>query len=247
MLVWFHLETVPAFLREAVARAQRAALRPAILKELGEDFKDPPEIEALQEHLDGETDRGSALVAAAFVGDRLADLLRAALIDDQRAVDDLLENRGLTQYAERVSACFCLGLLPELVRDDLRIVGQIRNRFRHVSDRVSFSTPEIRNLVSNMRIGSVAPGEPRVQFEAHVKVLLGIIGAVTEDTEHATAAGDVDMAVVDTMMAEHHRKVDDAVKQVLTRISTSPYAKAYRRGRAFARFLGLGKKEPESG
>ena len=34
-------------------------------------------------------------------------------------------------YSGRIRAAYCLGLLRKPVRDDLRLVGKIRNRFAH--------------------------------------------------------------------------------------------------------------------
>ena len=54
------------------------------------------------------------------------------LVDDEKEVAKLLASeQPLGAYGNRVRAAYCLGLINVPVRDDLKLVGKIRNRFAH--------------------------------------------------------------------------------------------------------------------
>ena len=78
------------------------------------------------------SDRAVAIVGPAFLDGLLSDILVEFMVDDEREVNKLLQPDGpLGTYGSRVTACYCLGLIGEIVAADLRLVGKIRNRFAH--------------------------------------------------------------------------------------------------------------------
>jgi len=78
------------------------------------------------------SDRAVAIVGPAFLDTLLREVLINFLVDDEREVERLLQPEGpLGTYGSRVTACYCLGLIGEIVKSDLRLVGKIRNRFAH--------------------------------------------------------------------------------------------------------------------
>ena len=91
-----------------------------------------------------ETDRGCALMAAAYLDDQLECLLRRTLVDDNTAIDDLLRSAGaLGSFSARIELCYALGLLPGQARRDLHLIRKIRNDFGHVAKPLAFEEPGI--------------------------------------------------------------------------------------------------------
>jgi len=91
------------------------------------------------------SDRAIAIVGPAFLDTLLSELLVNFLIDDEKEVDKLMQPDGpLGTFGARVSACYCLGLIGETIKSDLRLVAKVRNRFAH-DLRASFSDEQIKS------------------------------------------------------------------------------------------------------
>jgi hypothetical protein len=97
---------------------------------------------------DEENDLALAIVGGAFLDTLLENILIEFLVDDEKEVGELLRHEGpLGTYSGKVRAAYCLGLLRKPVRDDLRLVGKIRNRFARVvhrpADRLLVRSPPL--------------------------------------------------------------------------------------------------------
>jgi DNA-binding MltR family transcriptional regulator len=91
------------------------------------------------------SDRAVAIVGPAFLDTLLAELLINFLIDDDKEVHRLMQPDGpLGTFGAKVSACYCLGLIGETIKSDLRLVAKVRNRFAH-DIRASFSDEQIKS------------------------------------------------------------------------------------------------------
>jgi hypothetical protein len=89
-------------------------------------------------------ERAAAIVGAAFLDTILEEILVNFFVDDEKEVRNLLKTeRPIGTYGSRTSLAYCLGLIGEIIRDDLRLVGKIRNRFAH-DLQVSFNDDPIR-------------------------------------------------------------------------------------------------------
>ena len=127
----------------------------------------------------GEVDeRAIALVGGAFLDDLLAVMLASFMVDDDREAQKLLGvDRPLGTFSSRVAAAYCLGLICKTVRDDLRIIGKIRNRFAHTV-RSSFELEPIRMWSQSLKwhefsmmMKAPADATPRAIFEVGVNQL----------------------------------------------------------------------------
>ena len=100
---------------------------------------------------DEPNDRSIVIVGAAYLDRVLAETLRNFLVDDEKEVARLLEPDGaLSTFGARISACYCLGLIGETIKSDLRLVAKIRNRFAH-DIRVDFSDPRVEAWCKALR------------------------------------------------------------------------------------------------
>jgi hypothetical protein len=131
-------------------------------------------------------ERAMAIVGAAFLDTILEHMLTAYLVDDEKEVKRLLNHQQpLGTLGARTTMCYCLGLIPKIIRDDLRTVGNIRNRFAHDLN-ASFADERIRAWCMNLewhRTAYVTPPEgatARDHFQVGVNCLVtylnGIVG-----------------------------------------------------------------------
>jgi len=109
---------------------------------------------------DESSDRAVAIVGPAFLDALLTDILIEFMVDDAKEVKELLRHDGpFGSYASRVRACYCLGLVSEIVAADLKLIGNIRNRFAH-EIRVNFSDPKICQMCQKLRWHRESIGNP---------------------------------------------------------------------------------------
>lgn len=104
-----------------------------------------------------ESPRAAVIVGAAFLDAQLRKLLANFLIDQKKAVDELLGNedkpdRPLSAFSARIRAAYCLGLISKDERDDLHIIKRVRNRFAHRLHDLSFDDKEIVNWCNSLQI-----------------------------------------------------------------------------------------------
>ena len=97
------------------------------------------------------SDRAVAIVGPAFLDTLLTGLLINFLIDDEKEVQKLMQPDGpLGTFGAKVSACYCLGLIGETIKSDLRLVAKVRNRFAH-DIRANFSDEQIKSWCSALQ------------------------------------------------------------------------------------------------
>jgi hypothetical protein len=96
-------------------------------------------------------ERAVAIVGATILDDILEHTLINFMVDDEDEKRKLIGvERPLGTFGSRVAATYCLGLICKTVRDDLRIVGKIRNKFAHRLE-ASFDAGPIRGWCLSLR------------------------------------------------------------------------------------------------
>jgi DNA-binding MltR family transcriptional regulator len=102
--------------------------------------------------LQTESDRGAALIAAAWVDDSLTEYVRSRFVEDGKAVKELLTGDvPLGTFSSRIKLAYCLGWIGPDVRADLNLIRSVRNEFAHSRGELSFSVPAIRNRCSILK------------------------------------------------------------------------------------------------
>ena len=135
---------------------------------------------------DEASDRAVAIVGPAFLDSLLHEILISFLVDDEAEAAKLL-NGGLGTFGSRITACYCLGLIGDIVKADLRLVGKIRNRFAHEVG-ASFSDPQVsswcRALEWHRELLPVTPSDATArdlfqvgvnQLVCHLDALPGVV------------------------------------------------------------------------
>ena len=115
---------------------------------------DRDELEAMLKEL-GErkgklnAERHHTIVAGVDLEEALGDLLATFLIEQKRSrklIDGALRN-----FATRINFAYCLGLISGDEYDDLHNMREIRNRFAHRKEGLSFEDEEIRRFCDKLK------------------------------------------------------------------------------------------------
>jgi len=104
--------------------------------------------------IEDQTDRAAALVAFAFLEDRLTETLIAKMKNrDSEIVSRMFKGIGpLGTFAAKNDLAFSLGLYPKSVHRELITIKDIRNKFAHAAERVTFESQAIKALCMNLSL-----------------------------------------------------------------------------------------------
>ena len=135
------------------------------------------EVFVFLQSLSKETDRGCALIAAAYLDVEIENLLSKHFVPNNSVKNEILgQSRPLGTFSSRIDLAYLLGLIGPKVNRDLHLVRKIRNDFAHNPQPINFDdespSNRCRELVND------AYGEantPRLKFERCVMGLLGIL------------------------------------------------------------------------
>lgn len=140
-----------------------------------------------------ETDRGCALMAAAYLDSQLAELLKLYFVDDSRLAKDLFEHNGpLASFSSRIDVAFALGLIGPHARRELHLIRRIRNDFGHEAKPISFDYAAIASRCRELYYHQPLVGDtPRVSFTRSVMGLLARIHGEIRRRHHCHLGKDV--------------------------------------------------------
>lgn len=160
--------------------------------------------------LTSQTDRGAALVAAAFLDDSLAAMLRASFVAEPTQVEKLLgPDRPISTFSARINLAYCMAKITKDVRDDLNKIREIRNTFAHHHQPLTFESQPIRDQCRDFRVVSTvlagvqskftpekepAAVSPRNMFISGSLASFLVIYLLTRRTGHASTVGTPDLA-----------------------------------------------------
>jgi len=175
------------------------------------------EVIQFRETLSDETDRGAALMAAAFLDDRLRLLIEKRLVPAKNITSEAFEFNGpLGSFSSRINFAFLLGLIPKNARRDLHLVRQIRNKFAHNAGPLDFDNKDVAQLCDALALHAVLPSfSAGSKFRRSVMRLLSIITAATRQAEHLESPPDHDVA--------SNRVPLDVIKTMWAAIDDKPY------------------------
>src|SRR4051812_2613930 len=79
-----------------------------------------------------ETDRGAVLMAAAFLDEKLKELIQRRMVADKKVSRRAFEFNGpLGTFSSRIDFAYLIGLIPKNAQKDLHTIRAIRNQFAH--------------------------------------------------------------------------------------------------------------------
>jgi DNA-binding MltR family transcriptional regulator len=99
-----------------------------------------------------ETDRGCALMTAAFLESEIESLIKEKLLGTNKEVEKLFEFNGpLGTFSSKAKLSYALGLISKSIFQDLEIIRNIRNDFAHNYKFIDFSTTSIKEKISKLK------------------------------------------------------------------------------------------------
>lgn len=132
---------------------------------------------AFRRTLNSESDRGAALMAAAFLDVELKEMLQFFFVEEKTIHERYFGYNGpCGAFSGRIDTAFLLGLISRSDQKDLTTIRKIRNDFAHVHEVISFDTPAIRDRCLNMSWrGGDVEGKPREKYVRSVMTVTSSI------------------------------------------------------------------------
>jgi DNA-binding MltR family transcriptional regulator len=96
------------------------------------------------------THAGIALIGAAIADQQLQDALLTKMRKLSRKLqDELFSGYGpLSSLSAKIALAYALGLIDSVAHKRLTVARQIRNKFAHSGDIITFASPEIGQLLA---------------------------------------------------------------------------------------------------
>lgn len=114
-----------------------------------------------------ESDRGCALVGAAYLDEEITRLLRVRMVAHNGNIAALLDQgRPLSAFSAKIRTAYAMGLIPDDVFHDINIIRAIRNKFAHLHGPLSFNDASISDQCKALRLAFASKKEstPRSRF-----------------------------------------------------------------------------------
>jgi hypothetical protein len=133
---------------------------------------DEPLLYAVIKEIETSSDRTAAIVAAAFVEDRLTTALRRRFRQDEEVLNEMFRETGgpLSAFGVKSNLAYLLGMFSGQAASDLKYMQKIRNKFAHNVEIDSFSIAPVNNWAMNLTLvdfynveiitGTLENGEP---------------------------------------------------------------------------------------
>jgi len=157
-------------------------------------IKQLAELNRINEELQGESDRGCALLCASLLDNYLREVLSKILVGSKKQLDSLLGFNGpLGSFSSKINIGYAFGLLSQWDVHDLNIIRGIRNDFGHKIESIDFSRRDIADKCNSLKHArNYEIGYPRKRFIMSVIALTGRINTIVEKAAIVEATEDAD-------------------------------------------------------
>jgi DNA-binding MltR family transcriptional regulator len=138
------------------------------------------QITALLDELKKQTDRGVAIIASAVLEEIVALMILHRLVDlGSERRDAMFAKPGapLSNFSAKIEMAFALGLIPNQTRLALHLIRDVRNKFAHRIESLTFDDPEVANMIAT-RIPPTISGTMRERFLAAFQSLSTVFYAI---------------------------------------------------------------------
>jgi hypothetical protein len=127
---------------------------------------------ALIEEIEDQTDRGVAIIGAAWIEETMSAAIESFLHSDSKAWDRLFVGNGpLSTFSAKIDLCSLLGMISGPIKSDLHIIREIRNEFAHQivhrseHTKLSFATSHIEDKCLTIKcVAHEDHHQPRTAF-----------------------------------------------------------------------------------
>lgn len=162
-------------------------IRETHLKKLTEHQKSAfLEIDKINESLRQETERGCVVIAAAFLDEKLTELLNKITTGNSTIKKELFDATGpLGSFSGKIKIAYCFGLISDEAYHDLNVVRFIRNKFAHLSVSLTLRDEKLAAKCSSLRLPGIMDFSPipRLAFTNSVAAIVSEINEAIERKE----------------------------------------------------------------
>jgi len=114
-------------------------------------LRDAKRESAIVDNIDKGDDRSAAILAGAFLEDRLTLAIKTRLIPDLQVQGKLFKCYGpLATFAAKIDLAHLMGILNKNSRNVFHTIREIRNRFAHRLDLNDFNSPMVSDLCKKL-------------------------------------------------------------------------------------------------
>lgn len=134
-----------------------------------------------------ESDRATALMAAAFLEDYLSKLISCFMVKNSTVNREIFSHNGpLGTFSAKIDMAYMLALISPAVRKDLHLLRKIRNEFAHTAKPLEFTEHRIKSRCEELKCTGLAPKEdnPRTKFNRAMMTIAQDISLKMTKTEN---------------------------------------------------------------
>ena len=161
------------------------------------------EFENFRTSLLSESDRGSVLMAAAFLENKISHLLKSYMVYNETIQKKIFEGTGaLATFSSKIDMSFLLGLIPKNIYNDLGVLRKLRNDFAHNAKSITFQTDYIKDRCKNLKvINKVAlRDDTKAYFLRSMTTILTYINIKIDSFERCREEDEFEPAILNRSM-----------------------------------------------
>lgn len=172
---------------------------------------------AFRTSITAETDRGAALMSAAYLDDKVKELIEKRLVQNKKTLRRAFDfNGALGTFSSRIDFAYLLGILPKNACLDLHTIRAIRNQFAHHAAPLSYEDQKIKSLCERLVFHGVKDAAgPDSKFRRTVMGLLTYITLAFDKITSIEAEQDYEI--------QDRTEAYRLVSSVFTRITGADY------------------------
>jgi DNA-binding MltR family transcriptional regulator len=125
------------------------------------------------EEIEKQTDRAAALIAVAYLEERLLAAIKSRLVNDGKTHDKIFRGSGpVSAFSAKIDLAFLLGIYDAKVQKMFHTVREIRNEFAHEPQPRDFKSQRISDLCENVSIiasFNIKNNTTGVEFDVQLK------------------------------------------------------------------------------
>jgi DNA-binding MltR family transcriptional regulator len=101
--------------------------------------------------IERQSDRAAAIVATAFLEEQLVETIKASLANEPKIIKNIFKGQGpLASLSAKIDLGLLLGLYDKRAHRELHTIKDIRNRFAHRINIMTFDTDGVAGLCNNL-------------------------------------------------------------------------------------------------
>ena len=110
-------------------------------------------LDSIMKEIESDSHRATAVVAGAFVQERLLHAIRGRLIQDDKLCDEIfMPGRAIGDFGAQINLGYLMGIYTKAAQRELYSIRKLRNDFAHNMEVNDFETQKISALCANLKI-----------------------------------------------------------------------------------------------